>query len=54
LHHALENHLIDTPWWNEIVHGLPNPIIQNGFIDVPDAPGLGIESLNDQVIAAHP
>jgi L-alanine-DL-glutamate epimerase-like enolase superfamily enzyme len=50
---ALENHSIDTPWWNEIVHGLPNPIVQNGFIDVPDAPGLGIESLNDDVIAAH-
>jgi L-alanine-DL-glutamate epimerase-like enolase superfamily enzyme len=50
---ALENHSIDTPWWNEIVHGLPNPIVQNGFVDVPDAPGLGIESLNDEVIAEH-
>lgn len=50
---ALENHSIDHPWWNEIANGLPNPIIQNGFIDVPDTPGLGIESLNDDVIAAH-
>ena len=24
-----------------------------GFIDVPDTPGLGIESLNDEVIAEH-
>jgi len=50
---ALENHSIDVPWWNEIVNGLPNPIIQDGYIDVPDAPGLGIESLNDEVIQAH-
>ena len=50
---ALENHSVDTPWWNELVTGLPNPVIQNGFIDVPDAPGLGIESLNDEVIREH-
>lgn len=50
---ALENHSVDIPWWNELVTGLPNPIVQNGYIEVPDAPGLGIESLNDDVIAAH-
>ena len=50
---ALENHSVDIPWWNELVTGLPNPIIQNGCIVVPDAPGLGIESLNDEVIAQH-
>lgn len=50
---VLENHAADVPWWNEIVNGLPNPIIQDGFIQVPDAPGLGIESLNDEVIRAH-
>jgi L-alanine-DL-glutamate epimerase-like enolase superfamily enzyme len=50
---ALENHSVDTPWWNELVTGLPNPIIQNGFIDVPDTPGLGIESLNDEMIKEH-
>jgi L-alanine-DL-glutamate epimerase-like enolase superfamily enzyme len=50
---ALENHSIDVPWWDEIVNGLPNPIIQDGFIEVPDRPGLGIESLNDDVIRAH-
>ena len=50
---ALENHSIDVPWWNEIVDGLSNPIVQDGFIELPDKPGLGIESLNDEVIAAH-
>lgn len=50
---ALEFHSVDRPWWNDIVNGLPKPIVQNGFITVPDAPGLGIESLNDEVIAEH-
>ena len=49
----MENHSVDVPWWNELVNGLPNPIVQNGFIDVPDGPGLGIESLNDDMIQAH-
>lgn len=49
---VLENHSVDTPWWNEMVTGLPNPIIQNGYIDVPESPGLGID-LNEEVIKAH-
>jgi L-alanine-DL-glutamate epimerase-like enolase superfamily enzyme len=50
---GLENHSIEIPWWNEIAVGLPNPVIQNGYIEVPDGPGLGIEALNDEVIEAH-
>jgi L-alanine-DL-glutamate epimerase-like enolase superfamily enzyme len=30
-------------WWYDIVEGLPDPIVQNGFIPVWDAPGLGVE-----------
>ena len=29
-------------WWYDIVQGLPDPIV-NGFVDVWDRPGLGIE-----------
>lgn len=50
---AVEFHSADVPWWNELVKGLPNPIVQNGFIQVPEAPGLGIESLNEELIMAH-
>jgi L-alanine-DL-glutamate epimerase-like enolase superfamily enzyme len=50
---ALEYHSNDVPWWSDIVNGLPKPIVQNGFIKVPEGPGLGIESLNDEVIAQH-
>lgn len=49
---VLENHSVDNPWWDEMVTGLPNPIIQDGYIDVPETPGLGIE-LNEEVIKAH-
>ena len=48
---AMEFHSVDVPDWQDIANGLPRPLIQDGFIQVPDAPGLGIESLNEEVIA---
>ena len=30
-------------WWYDIVTGLPDPIVTDGFITVGDSPGLGIE-----------
>jgi len=50
---ALEFHSVDVPWWDDMVNGLPKPIVKDGFIQVPDKPGLGIESLNDEVLAEH-
>jgi len=50
---ALEFHSVDIPWWKDMVLGLDEPLIQNGFIRVPEAPGLGIEALNDPVLQAH-
>ena len=50
---ALEYHSVDVPWWDDIARGLPKPLVKNGFIEIPNAPGLGIESLNDEVIAEH-
>jgi L-alanine-DL-glutamate epimerase-like enolase superfamily enzyme len=29
-------------WWYDIVDGLPNPIVNKGFINVWDRPGLGV------------
>lgn len=49
---ALENHAVDYPPWNDLVTGLPNPIIQNGYIAVPETPGLGLD-LNEEAIKAH-
>ena len=49
---ALEHHHVDVPWWGDLVTGLPEPAVQNGFMTVPDAPGLGI-ALNEEAIREH-
>ncbi|MBI4929028.1 MAG: mandelate racemase/muconate lactonizing enzyme family protein [Anaerolineae bacterium] len=50
---ALEYHSVDVPWWNDLANGLPKPLVKDGYIQLPNTPGLGIESLNDEVIAEH-
>ncbi|WP_262298071.1 mandelate racemase/muconate lactonizing enzyme family protein [Microvirga sesbaniae] len=50
---ALEYHSVDVPWWDDIVTGLPKPLVKNGFINVPDSPGLGIDDVVDEVITQH-
>jgi L-alanine-DL-glutamate epimerase-like enolase superfamily enzyme len=45
---SLESHTIEMPWVNDLVDGIPKPIIRNGVIDVPDTPGLGID-FNDEI-----
>lgn len=50
---ALEFHSNDIPWWQDLVEYSFKPIVDHGFIKVPDAPGLGIEALNDDVIKEH-
>jgi len=44
---SLESHTIEMPWVNDLVKGIPKPVIQNGVIPVPDSPGLGIEFLDE-------
>jgi len=48
---AMELHSVDVPWWQDLVEGLPRPLIKDGFITVPDGPGLGITGLNEELIA---
>ena len=50
---AVEYHSTDCPKWNDLAIGIDNPLIVDGFVRVPDTPGLGIESLNEELIAAH-
>jgi len=51
---ALEMHSVDDPWWDELVTvaGQTGPLVQDGYVKVPDAPGLGIE-LNEEAVRAH-
>jgi L-alanine-DL-glutamate epimerase-like enolase superfamily enzyme len=45
---ALEFHASDVPFWNDLIEGLPKPVIKNGFISVPEKPGLGV-TLNEEI-----
>jgi L-alanine-DL-glutamate epimerase-like enolase superfamily enzyme len=50
---ALENHSLDVPWWSSMVQeGVSAPIVNKGYIDVPERPGLGV-TLNEDVIKQH-
>jgi L-alanine-DL-glutamate epimerase-like enolase superfamily enzyme len=49
---ALENHSVDVPWWGDLVDGIEKPIVNKGFITVPEKPGLGI-TLNEDVVKQH-
>lgn len=44
---AFEYPLGNPEWWYDIVDGLPDPIVRDGFIEVWDRPGMGIE-LNEE------
>ena len=50
---VLENHSVDVDWWDDIVTGTNGKLVQNGYIDVSDKPGLGIDDYNDEVIKEH-
>ncbi len=49
---VLENHSVDVSWWDSLVEGIEKPIINRGFITVPDKPGPGV-TLNDEAIKQH-
>ncbi|MBR3707823.1 MAG: mandelate racemase/muconate lactonizing enzyme family protein, partial [Lentisphaeria bacterium] len=46
---ALEVHSVDVPWWADLIK--PALKIENGYIAVPDKPGLGFDELNEELIA---
>lgn len=45
---ALEFHASEVPFWNDLVEGIPGPVIDEGYIRVPEKPGLGVR-LNEEV-----
>src|SRR5580765_3383185 len=50
---ALENHSLDVAWWSSLVEeGVKTPIVNHGWIEVPERPGLGV-TLNEDVIRQH-
>ncbi len=49
---ALEHHFSEVPFWNDFIDGLPKPLIQDGYIAVPEKPGLGFE-INEEAFKEH-
>ncbi len=50
---AMENHSLDVPWWSSLVQEYAKtPIVNHGWIEVPDRPGIGI-TLNEDVVRQH-
>lgn len=51
--YVLENHSVDVPWWDQMTLGTPEKIVDHGYIQVPDKPGLGVDDYNDEVLREH-
>ncbi|HEX3349931.1 MAG TPA: mandelate racemase/muconate lactonizing enzyme family protein [Acetobacteraceae bacterium] len=49
---AVEHHGLDVPFWTDLVTGLDPKYMTEGYVKVPDAPGLGVD-LNLEVIEAN-
>ena len=49
---ALEHHGLDLPFWKGLVTGLPDNYIEDGYVRVPEKPGLGVD-LNLEGIEAN-
>ena len=51
---ALEMHAADElEWWSSMVDGLPVPLVQDGYIQVPETPGLGITGLDEDLVRQY-
>ena len=49
---ALEHHSVDKTWWEDLVTGPDKPLVKNGYVRVPEKPGLGLE-LNEDAVKEH-
>ena len=49
---ALEHHFTELPFWDDLIDAVPKPIIQQGYIRVPEGPGLGF-ALNEDAVKEH-
>jgi len=49
---ALEHHSVDKTYWEDLVTGIDKPFVKDGYVQVPDKPGVGLE-LNEEVFKEH-
>ena len=50
---AQEHDAFDSERWQDLIIGPVKPIVKDGFTVITDAPGLGIEGLNEDLIREH-
>ncbi len=48
---VLEYHALEVEWWDDLVTR-EEPLIDDGYIEVPEAPGIGVE-LDSDVVEEH-
>jgi L-alanine-DL-glutamate epimerase-like enolase superfamily enzyme len=49
---SLEHHSVDLDYWDNLVKKTDVPMIEKGFANVPERPGLGVE-LNEEEVKKH-
>lgn len=49
---SLEHHAVDNKDWENLVSGIDKPLVENGYVTVPDTPGLGVD-LVDEVVEEY-
>lgn len=50
---ALEFHSADIDWWDDIVSGTNKPLVKDGFFELSEKPGLGVDAINDEILRQH-
>ena len=48
----LEHHAVDKKDWENLVTGFEGPIVKDGYVTVPEKPGIGVE-LNEEVVKKY-
>jgi len=49
---SCEHHYPEISWYDSLIDGVPRPLMENGYVQIPDGPGLGITP-NAAAMNAH-
>jgi len=49
---SCEHHYPEISWYDSLIDGVPKPLMENGYVQIPEGPGLGITP-NDAAMNAH-
>ncbi len=49
---SCEHHYPEISWYDDLIDGVPKPLMVNGYVQIPDGPGLGVTP-NDAAMSAH-